>query len=127
MKPVFITQAFRLAFQAQADHFFAVQTLHPDAGSRLQKLADDLFERIIPSIERTPGIGRLFQVSQLRDANSSEQQQEAQLLESLMPDLAKSAAVVLEYVDRQFTILYVVTPDQTYLINIKHHKQSQYG
>ncbi len=127
MKPVVVTQAFRLAFQAQADHFFAVQALHPDAGTRLQKLADDLFERIIPLLERNPDIGRLFQTSQLRESNPCEQLQEAQLLESLMPELARNAAVVREYVDRQFLILYVVTPAQTYLVSIKHHKQSQYG
>jgi hypothetical protein len=41
-------------------------------------------------------------------------------------ELAASAAAVREWVEREFTILYIVTPEKVFLVNLKHHRQLGY-
>ncbi|MBI2224360.1 MAG: hypothetical protein HYU44_05265, partial [Betaproteobacteria bacterium] len=44
----------------------------------------------------------------------------------LTPPLAARSAVAREWVEREFTILYIVTPDKVFLVNLKHHRQLGY-
>ena len=97
-----------------------LQPLFPDSGSRLAAFNEDLFERILPALQRNADIGRPFALRKLGS------QTEAVLLVELAPLLATHFAAAREWVEREFTILYIVTPDKVYLVNLKHHRQLGY-
>ena len=124
-REVVVTKPFWLVFESQVAHFERVQTLHPDAGLRLARLADDLTERIIPLLARSPDIGRLYALAAL-PASSRADKALSVRLSAVLAGLVVSKAVLREYVDAQFNILYAVTPTKAYLINLRHQKQSGY-
>ena len=97
-----------------------LQPLFPDSGSRLAAFNNDLFERILPALQRNADIGRPYALRKLGN------QTEAVLLVELTPLLATHFAAAREWVEREFTILYIVTPDKVYLVNLKHHRQLGY-
>jgi hypothetical protein len=74
----------------------------------------------VPAPERHADIGRPYA---LRKIGS---EAEAVSLAELMPLLAADSAVAREWVEREFTILYIVTPDKVLLVNLKHHRQLGY-
>ncbi len=117
---VLVTQPFQEAFVRLVEHYRTLQPLFPDSGSRLAAFNEDLFERIVPALERNPDIGRPYALRKLGS------QAEAVLLDEIAPLLAASSAVAREWVEREFTILYAVTPDDVFLVNLKHHRQLGY-
>jgi len=119
-REVLVTQPFREAFARLAEHYSTLQALFPDSGSRLAAFNEDLFDRIVPALEQHADIGRAYALRKLGS------QAEAVLLAELAPLLAASSAVAREWVEREFTILYVVTPDNVFLVNLKHHRQLGY-
>jgi hypothetical protein len=120
VREVIITRPFWLAFEAQAGYFESVRHQYPDAGRRLERLADDLIDRVIPLLERSADIGRLYGLSQraARTANLE--------LSTLEQGLNLANATLREYVDAQFNILYAVTTSQVFLINLRNQKQAGY-
>lgn len=115
-----VTQPFREAFASLAERYKTLQPLFPDSGSRLAAFNQDLFERIVPALERYADIGRPYALRKLGS------QAEALVLAELTPQLAVRSAVAREWVEREFTILYAVTPDKVFLVNLKHHRQLGY-
>jgi hypothetical protein len=102
------------------EHYKTLRPLFPDAGARLAAFNEDLFERIVPMLERHADIGRPYALRKLGSKG------EAATLAELAPLLAASAAAVREWVEREFTILYIVTPQKVFLVNLKHHRQLGY-
>ena len=119
-REVLVTQPFREAFARLVEHYRMLQPLFPDSGSRLAAFNEDLFDRIVPALEGHADVGRPYALRKLGS------QAEAVLLAELTPLLAASSAVAREGVEREFTILYVVTPDKVFLVNLKHHRQLGY-
>jgi hypothetical protein len=120
VREVIITRPFWLAFEAQADYFQSIRHRFPDAGLRLERLADDLIDRVIPLLERSADIGRPYGL----DPNAA---QTANVeLSALEQGLNVANATLREYVDAQFNILYAVTPTQVFLINLRNQKQAGY-
>ena len=119
-REVLVTQPFREAFASLADHYRTLQPLFADSGARLAGFNEDLFARIVPALEQHAHIGRPYALRKLGSGG------EAVLLAQLTPLLAASSAVAREWVEREFTILYLVTPETVYLVNLKHHRQLGY-
>jgi hypothetical protein len=119
-REVLVTEPFREAFARLAEHYRTLQPLFPDSGSRLAAFGEELFERIVPALERHADIGRPYALRKLESAT------ETRLLAELAPPLAATSAVAREWVEREFTILYLVTPDKVFLVNLKHHRQLGY-
>jgi len=120
------TQPLREAFGAQARHFVDVQPIYPDAGIRLEQLMLRLFDHIIPMLESQPDLGRPMTLAPPTSSLEAETDEEFALLAGVLPGLAQAPTTLREYVDKQFNILYAVTPDAVYLIDLKHHKQRAY-
>ena len=119
-REVRITAPFKESFAEMAGHYKALRPLFPDAGARLSAFADRLFERVIPMLETNAEIGRPYLLVKLGT------QVEATLLAEMGPILASPTTMVREWVERDFTILYLTTPDHVYLVDLKHHRQLGY-
>ena len=119
-RKVLFTLPFREAFASLVEHYKTLQSLFPDSGTRLAAFNEHLFERIVPALEPHADIGRPYALRKLGS------EAEAVLLLELTPLLAADSAVAREWVEREFTILYVVTPDKVFLVNLKHHRQLGY-
>lgn len=119
-REVLVTRPFRTAFARLAEHYVSLQSLFPDSGNRLVAFYDELFERIVPTLERQADIGRPYAFHKL------ESPAESALLAEFAPVFAAHSAVTREWVEREFTILYVVTPEKVFLVNLKHHRQLGY-
>jgi hypothetical protein len=119
-REVLVTEPFREAFARLAEHYRTLQPLFPDSGSRLAVFGEELFERIVPALERHADIGRPYALRKLEGAT------ETRLLAELAQPLAATSAVAREWVEREFTILYLVTPEKVFLVNLKHHRQLGY-
>ena len=119
-REVLVTQSFRESFAHLAEHYRTLQPLFPDSGTRLAAFNEDLFERIVPALERNADVGHPYALRKLGS------QGEAVLLAELTPLLAAASAVAREWVEREFTILYAVTPDKVFLVSLKHHRQLGY-
>ena len=119
-REVLVTEPFREAFARLTEHYRTLRSLFPDSGTRLAAFNEELFERIVPALERHADIGRPYVLRKLGDRT------EARLLAELAPRLAASSAIAREWVERDFTILYLVTPDKVFLVNLKHHRQLGY-
>ena len=120
VREVIITRPFWQAFEAQADYFESVRHQFPDAGRRLERLAGDLIDRVIPLLAHAADIGRLYRL----DAGGP--QLAKPVLSTLEQGLGLANATLREYVDSQFNILYAVTPTQVFLINLRNQKQAGY-
>ena len=119
-REVLITEPFREAFASLVEHYRILQPLFPDSGTRLAAFNEDLFERIVPALERHADLGRPYALRKLGS------EAEAVLLAQMIPVFAGRSAVAREWVEREFTILYIVTPDRVFLVNLKHHRQLGY-
>lgn len=80
----------------------------------------------IPLLRQSPGIGRPYRLERLQGTSGQAQAAEAALPAQLLPGLTQAQAALREYVDSQFNILYAVTPDKVFLLNLRHHKQRGY-
>ena len=103
-----------------AAYYETMRALFPDAGARLKAFNQELFDRVIPLLERHPDIGRPYPLRRVQNAT------EDRLLADLAPALARKQATVRELIERDFSILYVVTTDVVLLLDLKHHRQSRY-
>lgn len=56
---------FRESFARLAEHYKTLQALFPDSGSRLAAFNEDLFERIVPALERNANAGRPYALRKL--------------------------------------------------------------
>jgi len=117
---VLITLPFREAFANLVEHYRSLQPLFPDSGTRLAAFNRDLFERIVPALEGHADVGRPYSLRKLGS------EAEATLLAQLTPLFTGRSAVAREWVEREFTILYIVTPGEVFLVNLKHHRQLGY-
>jgi hypothetical protein len=120
VREVIITRPFWLAFEAQAAYFESIRHRFPDAGRRLERLTDDLIDRVIPLLERSADIGRPYGL------NPKAAQAANVELSTLERGLNLANVTLREYVDAQFNILYAVTPTQVFLINLRNQKQAEY-
>lgn len=119
-REVLITQPFREAFARLVEQYRTLRPLFPDSGTRLAAFNVDLFERIVPALEGHADIGRPFALRKLGS------EAEAVLLAQVTPVFAGHSAAAREWVEREFTILYIVAPDRVFLVNLKHHRQLGY-
>ena len=119
-RTVRIAASFEQSFEEMATYYEAMRVLFPDAGARLRSFNHELFERVIPLLERHPDIGRLYPLRRVQDTT------EDRLLANLVPALARKQATVREFIERDFSILYLVTADLILLLDLKHHRQSRY-
>lgn len=120
VREVIITRPFWRAFEAQADYFETVSHQFPDAGWRLERLADDLIGRVIPLLEHAADIGRLYGLAAGSPHIAKPE------LSAIEEGLSLAHATLREYVDSHFNILYAVTPTQVFLINLRNQKQAGY-
>jgi plasmid stabilization system protein ParE len=86
-----------------------------DAPQAFDDLIDDLLDKVIPNLERFPGLGPVL-LDQAAGSIESVRAQEA---------LRKKAgdAELRQYVLPGYLILYAVTGDAIYLLSIRHHRQ----
>jgi hypothetical protein len=120
LREVIVARPFWQAFDAQADYFESVRHLYPDAGNRLERLANDLIDRVIPLLEHSADIGRPYSLNST-DSGVSDFE-----VSAAVAGLSGAKAILREYVDTQFNILYAVTPTQVFLINLRNQKQAGY-
>lgn len=120
VREVIVTRPFWQAFDEQADYFESIRHQYPDAGLRLERLADDLIDRVIPLLARSADIGRLYSLA------AGGPQMVKPELSMVDEGLRRANATLREYVDAQFNILYAVTPTQVFLINLRNQKQAGY-
>lgn len=119
-REVLVTAPFRRAFADLARHYEALRSVFPDSGARLGAFSTDLFDRIVPLLERDADIGRPYLLRKL------DSPVETGVLTELLPELAGQGAVAREWIEREFSILYLVTSTRVLLVNLKHHRQSGY-
>ncbi len=119
-REVLIARLFDEAIAKMADYYESMRPIFPDSGSRLSAFADRLFEHVIPMLEKYAEIGRLYPLAKLGT------EAETMLLAELGPVIANPSTAVREWIERDFTILYLTTPDRVYMINLKHHRQFGY-
>lgn len=120
VREVIITRPFWQAFEAQADYFESVSHQFPDAGRRLERLAEDLIDRVIPLLEHSADIGRLYGLAAGGPHIAKPE------LSTIEEGLSLVNATLREHVDSQFNILYAVTLTQVFLINLRNQKQAGY-
>jgi hypothetical protein len=120
------TRSFRHTWDAQAAYFAALRTVYPDAGARLDTLAVRLVQHVVPSLEANPHMGRLCRIAS-GVAGEAVEHAANDLFALLLPGMTRAQIVLREYVDKQFTLLYAVTPEVVYLLDLKHHKQLAYS
>ena len=92
---------------------FLIET---EAHHTFQTLLDDLFEQVIPILERHPDIGTDF----LRRRSSSHETvaMAAELLQRLGPE-----TIFRELIRCDYIMLYARRSETLYLLTIKHHRQ----
>lgn len=120
VREVIVTRPFWRAFDEQANYFESVRRQFPDAGRRLEKLAEDLIDRVIPLLERSADIGRLYGLAAGGPHITKPE------FSTIEEHLILAKATLREYVDDNFNILYAVTPTQVFLINLRNQKQAGY-
>ena len=120
VREVIITRPFWQAIEAQADYFESVRHQFPDAGRRLERLAEDLIDRVIPLLAHSADIGRLYGLAAGGPHIAKPE------LSTIEESLSSVNATLRENVDSQFNILYAVTPTQVFLINLRNQKQAGY-
>ena len=100
----------------------SMQTRHPRCSEnlRIRKIglrnAGQNSERLSPRRERA---------APARSTDHSSQTESA-LLAEIAPIFAAHSAVTREWVEREFTIIYVLTPEKVFVVNLKHHRKLGY-
>ncbi len=120
LREVIVTRPFWHAFDAQADYFESARHLYPAAGNRLERLANDLIDRVTPLRQHSADIGRPYSVNSGDSAVSDSE------LSAAVAGLNEAQAIPQEHVDTQFNILYAVTPTAVFLIHLRNQKQAGY-
>ncbi|MBI3546284.1 MAG: type II toxin-antitoxin system RelE/ParE family toxin [Gammaproteobacteria bacterium] len=87
-----------------------------EASRGFQSLLEELFETVIPNLERFPEIGVDFLTKLPRSMEG------LMHLQNLKQRLGKNTSL-REYISGDYLILYAVRGDNIYLLSIKHHRQ----
>ena len=107
---VIVTRGFELDIE-RIDRFLDRSA----ATHRLDELLEDLQERVIPLLERTPRVGPRF----VRSTLSAES---GLLFERIVARLRAREARTL--VRGDFMLVYVVSDEATHLVGLRHHRES---
>ena len=87
-----------------------------EAPREFQSLLEQLFETVIPNLERFPGMGVDFL------AKVPQSTEGLMRLETLKQRLGRNTSV-REYISGDYLVLYALRGDSLYLLSIKHHRQ----
>jgi plasmid stabilization system protein ParE len=87
-----------------------------EAPREFQSLLEQLFETVIPNLERFPEIGVDFL------AKAPQSTEGMMRLETLKQRLGKNTNL-REYISGDYLVLYASRGDNIYLLSIKHHRQ----
>lgn len=90
-----------------------------DADAAFDALVEQLFERVIPSLESFPAIGVSFLARQ--PASMEGRARLAALARRLPADVD-----IREYISGDYLVLYAVRGEEIFLLSIKHHRQLSY-
>jgi len=91
-----------------------------EAPREFQSLLEQLFETVIPNLERFPEIGADFL------AKVPQSTEGMMRLETLKPRLGKNASLRV-YIGGDYLVLYALRGDNIYLLSIKHHRQLSFN
>lgn len=86
------------------------------APQAFQSLIEELFETVIPNLERFPELGVDFLARTPRSTES------AARLDTLKRRIGKRTGL-REYISGDYLVLYALRGDSIYLLSIKHHRQ----
>lgn len=87
-----------------------------EAPQEFQSLIEQLFETVIPNLERFPEMGVDFL------AKAPQSTEGTMRLETLKRRLGKNTSL-REYISSDYLVLYALRGDNIYLLSIKHHRQ----
>jgi len=87
-----------------------------EAPREFQSLLEQLFETVIPNLERFPEMGVDFL------AKAPQSTEGLMRLENLKQRLGKNTSL-REYISGDYLVLYALRGDNIYLLSIKHHRQ----
>jgi ParE toxin of type II toxin-antitoxin system, parDE len=87
-----------------------------EAPREFLSLLEQLFETVIPNLERFPGMGVDFL------AKVPQSTEGLMRLETLKQRLGKNTSL-REYISGDYLVLYALRGDNRYLLSIKHHRQ----
>ena len=87
-----------------------------EAPREFQSLLEQLFETVIPNLERFPGMGVDFL------AKVPQSTEGLMRLETLKQRLGRNTSL-REYISGDYLVLYALRGDSLYLLSIKHHRQ----
>jgi len=87
-----------------------------EASREFQSLLEQLFETVIPNLERFPEIGVDF-LAKLPQSTEG-----LMRVETLKQRLGKNTSL-REYIGGDYLVLYALRGDNIYLLSIKHHRQ----
>jgi plasmid stabilization system protein ParE len=87
-----------------------------EAPREFRSLLEQLFETVIPNLERFPEIGVDFL------AKLPQSMEGIMRLENLKQRLGKNTSL-REYISGDYLVLYALRGDNIYLLSIKHHRQ----
>jgi plasmid stabilization system protein ParE len=87
-----------------------------DASAAFDKLLDELLERVIPALQRFPGIGAEFTARAPLSADG-------QVLFERAVRLAGPRASLRQLIEGDFVLLYLVRERSVFLLSIRHHRQ----
>lgn len=91
-----------------------------EAPREFQSLLEQLFETVIPNLERFPELGVDFL------AKAPQSTEGLMRLGILQQRLGKNTNL-REYISGDYLVLYAVRGDNTYLLSIKHHRQLSFN
>lgn len=91
-----------------------------EALREFQSLLEQLFETMIPNLERFPEMGVDFL------AKAPHSTEGLMRLEILKQRLGKNTSL-REYISGDYLVLYALRGDNTYLLSIKHHRQLSFN
>ncbi len=87
-----------------------------EAPREFKSLLEQLFETVVPNLERFPEMGVDFL------AKAPQSTEGLMRLETLKQRLGKNASL-REYISGDYLLLYALRSDNIYLLSIKHHRQ----
>ena len=90
--------------------------LGPEGTRAYQRLLDQLFDDIIPTLCRFPRSGRLFLAHPIRSTK-------ARTLVQKLTRIMRRSEELREYILNDYLLLYLIRPKQIIFLSIKHHRQ----
>ena len=91
-----------------------------EAPQAFDRLLDELFDTVIPNLERFPGMGRPFLN---RAVGSIEATNALEGLHAQLNAVQIDPVGLREYVMDHYLVLYALLDEKIYLLSIKHHRQ----